>query len=247
MLLRPVFESAGVYLLRNPSPSSKYADSVYIGEAEELRPRLKQQLASRDFESVMCCFSRDESLTKGHVKYLEARLISIARAANSSYVENMVSPKLPKLSEADISDMEHYIEQLRLILPTVGMLTLEAPAPHAPATGAAVPPLKRYKLKSKSIAATMTEATAGYIVEAGSFASLTTSATIAEGWLNIRDKLIEAGALRREGNLMIFTEDATFSSPSAASSVVLGRQSPGPIMWIADDGRTYKEIQEGDQ
>ncbi|WP_394700503.1 DUF4357 domain-containing protein [Thiomicrorhabdus sp.] len=65
-----------------------------------------------------------------------------------------------------------------------------------------------------------------------------------EGRFKIRKKLVDAGVLMHEGNNLIFTEDASFSSPSAASSIVPGRQAPGPMSWINTSGKTDKEVQE---
>ncbi|OWJ92717.1 hypothetical protein B6S59_19315 [Pseudomonas sp. A46] len=244
LLSRNEFNSPGVYFLRNQSESSEFNESVYIGEAEELRARLKQHIAERDFESVICFLSKDELLTKAHIKYLESRLIYLSQHANSSKIENSNNPKPAKLSEADISDMEYFIDQIRLILPTVGMTTLVEAAPHLTIPTQAKAAAATYKIKSKSIIATMAETEEGFVVKAGSKASLTTSSSIAEGWLKIRKKLIDAQILKPEGDQLIFVEDAIFSSPSAASSVVLGRQAPGPISWISPSGKTYKEVQE---
>jgi hypothetical protein len=244
LLVRPEFDSPGIYLLRSQSDSYEFDERVYIGEAEELRARLKQHIADRDFESVVCFLSKDEMLTKAHIKYLESRLIALSKEANSSYIENSNNPKGARLSEADVSDMEYFIEQIRLILPTVGMNTLVVAAPHSTTEAQSAVGETAYKVKSKTIDATMIETSTGFVVKAGSQASLTTSKSIAEGWLKIRKKLIDAGILRQQGENLVFSEDASFSSPSAASSVVLGRQAPGPISWVDSSGKTYKEAQE---
>jgi hypothetical protein len=243
LLARAEFDSPGVYFLRGESSSLEYDESIYIGEAEELRARLKQHIADRDFESVVCFLSKDELLTKAHIKYLESRLIALAREANSSYVENSNNPKGSRLSEADVSDMEYFIEQIRLILPTVGMRSLVEVAPHELPQAAVSPVAEVYKVKSTSIDATMVETDGAFVIKAGSQASAKTSKSIADGWLKIRKKLLDAGVLRSEGESLVFTEDASFASPSAASSVVLGRQAPGPISWVDQQGRTYKEVQ----
>jgi hypothetical protein len=246
MLARPEFDSPGIYFLRSESESYEFDESVYIGEAEELRARLKTHIADRDFDSVVCFISKDELLTKAHIKYLESRLISKARVANSSFIENSNNPKGSRLSEADVSDMDYFIEQIELILPTVGMNSLVVAAPHHSA--AAQPQSageEEFKIKSKSLNATMVETDGGFVVKAGSQASLSTSKSIAEGWLKIRKKLLDAEVLREEGGSLVFAEDASFSSPSAASSVVLGRQAPGPVSWVNAAGQTYKEVQEG--
>jgi hypothetical protein len=45
------------------------------------------------------------------------------------------------------------------------------------------------------------------------------------------------------GGLYQFTQDYSFSAPSTAAAVVLGRSANGRIEWKAADGRTLKEIQ----
>ena len=47
-----------------------------------------------------------------------------------------------------------------------------------------------------------------------------------------------------DGTMLCLTQDYTFSSPSMASSVVLGRTSNGRIEWKTTDGETLKELQE---
>jgi hypothetical protein len=246
MVDRDEFDSPGIYFLRSESISYEFDESIYIGEAEELRARLKQHIADRDFDSVVCFVSKDELLTKAHIKYLESRLISQAREANSSFVENSNNPRASRISEADVSDMEYFIEQIKLILPTVGMNSLVVAVPHhATPTPSLYNIGDSYKIKSKKFDATMIETDGGFVVKAGSQASTTASKSLAEGRLRIRKKLIDANVLIQEGDKLVFAEDASFSSPSAASSVVLGRQAPGPLSWVNGAGKTYKDLQEG--
>ena len=134
--------------------------------------------------------------------------------------------------------MDYFIEQIKLILPLVGIRSLVVATPHS---GILIPPtagLREYSIKSNELNATMVESDDGFVVRAGSEAASTTSKSIALGWLNIRKKLIDAGVLKQVGDRLVFSDDTTFSSPSAASSVILGRQAPGPITWILPDGRT---------
>jgi len=53
--------------------------------------------------------------------------------------------------------------------------------------------------------------------------------------------------LEADGTIVngVFTHDYEFSSPSAASSVIKGCPSNGRLDWIASDGRSLKEVQEG--
>lgn len=64
----------GVYFLLGEDETSK--NKVYIGESENVWERLKNHDTSKDFWSEVIVFtSKDENLTKSHVKYLESKLI----------------------------------------------------------------------------------------------------------------------------------------------------------------------------
>ena len=63
---------------------------------------------------------------------------------------------------------------------------------------------------------------------------------------DLRQELISNGVLAMQGALYQFTQDYTFSAPSAAAGVVLGRIANGRVEWKAADGRTPKEIQEAE-
>jgi hypothetical protein len=84
-----------------------------------------------------------------------------------------------------------------------------------------------------------------FVIRSGSQANVKAAASLAPGWQNIRLKLLEAHVLKESGDKFVFTEDAVFSSPSAAASVVLGRQVAGPVYWVDKNGSTYKAVQEG--
>lgn len=244
VLSRPELESPGVYLLRSESSDANFEEKIYIGEAEKLSARLAQHSSSKDFESAICFVSKDEMLTKSHVKYLESRLVALARDARRSQVDNKNTPPESRLSEADISDMEYFLEQIKLILPAVGMNTLVTSTPHAKSESKPAPSEDVYYIKSDSVDARMVERDDAFVVLEGSQARLDTTESIAPGWLKIRNKLISDGVLVAGPGYYTFTEDTSFSSPSAASSVILGRQAPGPISWRTSSGMTYKDAQE---
>lgn len=66
------------------------------------------------------------------------------------------------------------------------------------------------------------------------------------GYKAVRQDLIDNGSLKTstDGNLE-FTKDVTFSSPSAASAVILGRSDNGRNSWfVAETGQTYGEWKE---
>lgn len=58
---------------------------------------------------------------------------------------------------------------------------------------------------------------------------------------NIRENLINTNILKDEGNYLVFSEDYTFNSTSAAASIVKARQSKGPVDWKDAHGLSFKE------
>ena len=62
--------------------------------------------------------------------------------------------------------------------------------------------------------------------------------------MTLRKQLREKGILVPEGELLKFTQDYEFGSPSTSGSVVLGRPVSGPENWRDNEGRTLREIRE---
>ena len=58
-------------------------------------------------------------LTYGHVKYLESRLVEIARQIGSMPLENGNTPPRSSLSEAAQANMESFLETLGIVLPAI--------------------------------------------------------------------------------------------------------------------------------
>ncbi|MDO9314821.1 MAG: hypothetical protein Q7T97_09780 [Burkholderiaceae bacterium] len=94
--------------------------------------------------------SKDANLTKGHIKYLESRLIKIARAAGRCELKNGTDHFYANLPEADRSDMEFFVEQIQTLLPVLGFAFLrpmpkvalqgsqEVPTVTSPASGSPI-------------------------------------------------------------------------------------------------------------
>jgi hypothetical protein len=64
------------------------------------------------------------------------------------------------------------------------------------------------------------------------------------GMFDLRQELISNCLLAMQGDLFEFAQDYTFSAPSTAAAVVLGRSANGRIEWKAAGGRILKEPQE---
>jgi hypothetical protein len=100
-LAREELESAGVYFLLGTNPDTGNAQA-YIGEAEVIRDRLKQHKAKalEFWNSIVVFVSKDENLTKAHVRFLENRLWQESKIAGRYELEN-INGSNPKLPESD--------------------------------------------------------------------------------------------------------------------------------------------------
>ena len=242
---RPELAQTGVYLLLGPRPDGE-GDMLYVGEGDPIRPRLESHYAQKDFWTRAIGFTTTTAgqLNKAHVQFLESRLIAMARAAKRMPLDNANQPAEPSLSEADRADMEVFLGHMLGMLPVLGVHAFEQ-APKAPA--AKVGPV--LTCKGKGVQATGYEASQGFVVRAGSQAVVDSAPSMAQhvrGMFDLRQELITNGVLAMQGGLYQFTQDYTFSAPSTAAAVVLGRSANGRVEWKAADGRTLKEIQEAE-
>ena len=245
---RPEFNNPGIYCLKGIPNDEAYAEKIYIGEAENIKSRLKQHIgdSNKEFTELIFFISKDELLTKTQIKYLESRMIQLALEAKNSIIENGNSPKLPTLHEADISDMEYFLDQIKLILPVMGFKFLISSTIKQPSTdNIEVEKTKIvFVIKTKTFKAKMYVSDRGYVVEKGSEAKKVLSNSTTVTYRSLRRKLLETGILRDMGDKLEFTEDAIFNSPSAASNMVLGRNSNGFTEWVDIKGSSFKDVQE---
>ena len=242
---RPELAQTGLYLLLGPRPDGD-GDMLYVGEGDPIRPRLESHYAQKDFWTRAIGFTTTTAgqLNKAHVQFLESRLIALARAAKRMPLDNANQPAEPSLSEADRAEMEVFLGHMLGMLPVLGVHAFEQ-APKAPAAKAG-PALT---CKGKGVQATGYEASQGFVVRAGSQAVADTVPSMAlhvRGMYDLRQELISNGVLAMQVGLYQFTQDYSFSSPSTAAAVVLGRSANGRIEWKAADGRTLKELQEAE-
>jgi hypothetical protein len=249
ILSRHECNNPGIYCLKGDPTDEAFAEKIYIGEAENIKSRLKQHLSdpNKDFKEIIFFISKDELLTKTQIKYLESRLIQLAINAKTAEIENGNSPNLPTLHEADISDMEYFLDQIKLMLPVMGfrfLISSTLKSDIEEEKESVINTKIIFEIKTKSFKAKMYESDQGYIITKGSEAKKSLSKSTTETYRNLRRKLIETKILVDKGDKLEFTEDAIFNSPSAASNMVLGRNSNGFTEWVTEKGKSFKDIQD---
>jgi hypothetical protein len=196
LLLREELESSGVYFLFGIDPET--GDPLaYIGEAEVIRDRLKQHRAKDFWSSVVAFVSKDENLTKAHIRFLENRVLQEAKLAGRYRLEN-TNASNPKLPESDREDMEVYLQRIRQVLPVLGSDLL---SPIAGSVKTARPQ-KELVCKIKDALARGRRTEAGFVVFKDSSAVLTLrpSAEAQHPFVvALRNKLVQEGTLVATG------------------------------------------------
>jgi hypothetical protein len=246
LLLRPEAKRTGIYVLYGRDPENELKSRVYLGEADSIVERLPSSASERGFwELAAVITTSDESLTKGHVRYLEAELIRLTGNAGRSNLDNTQKPDSERryLPEADRANMQAFLANIATVLPVVGFDFLKpAPQSKAPTTKDAAP---EFVIEHRSgVKATMIETDDAYIVKKGSLAAK--GAQYAwNSYSGLREGLIKKNQLVDDGEHYRFSDDVAFTSPSAAAAVVLDRNSNGRTEWkVTGTKTTYDEWQQ---
>jgi hypothetical protein len=258
-LARPEVGRTGIYLLYGRDPGNPDTVTLYIGESDLVGARLKQhnQEDKKAYWERTCVItSKDQNITKAHARYLEARLLGIAQAAGRALLDNGTAPPPVALPEADRSDMEFFIKQIRLVLPVLGLDFLrEPPTPSIDAEAASstlarqVSPLFELAHKKSGAQAQAQEIEGDFVVLKG--ARMVTewkqTSTALQGYAKLHRQLLDNGKLTITPgqSLAVLQADVAFSSPSAASAVILGRSDNGRLSWkVKGSQMTYAAWQE---
>jgi hypothetical protein len=243
---RPEVRRTGAYILVGPSETAPSGLGVYVGEGDEVWSRLANHDDKKEFWTWVVIFvSKDENLTKAHVRWLEATLVREIKNAKRAEVKNGNGPSGGRLPEADTADMETFFENVRLLLPTLGVNVFSVDAP-----GSTSPPADTLalELRWEDARAECLVIDGQFVVQRGSTARLKEVDSLGDGSRALRRTLRETGVLvphNGGSTLLSFTQDYAFDSPSGAAAVVSGTGLNGRAQWkVKGDGASYKEWQE---
>ena len=192
-------------------------------------------------ESVTFFVSKDENLTKAHIRYLEGKLIELAKTAGRAVLANTQSSS-SKLPESDRGEMEVFLEKINQLLPVLGIDLL---VPMAGATTSDAPTSRRLYCEIKGLKAMGFRSANGFLVQKDSEAVLAERPS-SEKWpwtRNLRQKLKDDGVLLENGGRLVFAKDIEFASPSAAAAVIHGGHANGLTAWKDASGKTLKELE----
>lgn len=234
----------GVYLLLGERDGLPLA---YIGEAEDISARIRNHEGQKDWwTTAVLVTSAANNLNKAHVRYLEARLIELARSVGRVPLDNGTTPARPSLTEAAQCNMEAFLEFVLMVLPALRIdMYLSNKRPSTSAVG--TPKLPRGQLfelisRKHGIVATAIFDDGEFVVQEGSQARPAWTGPANHSYAQAHAELLRMGVIESRGTHCEFTTNYAFKSPSAAAAAVNGRASNGTLDWkLKVSGQTYKE------
>lgn len=247
----PETAKPGVYFLFE----ARLGDSkpmAYIGESESVAERLLTHDRKKEFWNDVVIFSnKDDNLSKSHIKYLESRLESLAKAADRYKLENGNTPTLSSLSRAEREAMEELLEDIRLVLGTLGYPILE-PLIQLPSTFSTTVPTDTSSSLSKDeltftvhkLIAFGIQTDEGFVLKKGSTASKTNTDSLNTKLVKLKEQLVADGRLVLENDHFRLMEDILMSSSSYAAALIAGTSRSGPQSWYSASGKTLKELED---
>lgn len=261
-------QRTGVYILLGEDVESAGGRLAYIGQSDNVGNRLAQHDVKKEFwTEVVIITSKDENLTSAHVRYLESRLVRMAKSIGRIPLTNGIEPTGgADLPESDAAYMDIFVDELRIVLPVLGVdlfrgresrstgpVARPGESLHAAPALAAFQesPLFHLRLVKLGVDAQAQIVDGEFTVLSGSLVSATMRAPArqvpssakqfaARGEIHAR--MMEDATLEEPGALARLNRDVVFTSPSAAAAVVQGRATAnGRIDWATADGATYAD------
>lgn len=238
-LKMPESRQVAVYFLVGRS-SDTDDTQVYVGQTSDMPTRFPQHNQQKDFwERALVLVSKTQSLTQTHALFLEWHCLQETKRAGR-YVttngNNACRTYTPAPLEADCHEI---FDTARTLLATLGHPLFD---PVVPADQPGDQPELLFCKGS-------TADGRGYYTEEG-FVVLAASSGRRESVASIRDtadgrfreRLIESGVFRSEGDRLVLTKDHLFGSPSMAAVALTGRSANGWVEWKNAQGKTLHDL-----
>ncbi len=233
----------GVYFLFGINEEPLIQNSVYVGETEDFKTRIRQHAEKEFWKNAV--FFHGVDLNRAHIKYLEFQIYNELSRAGKVSLLNQNIPKEPKITIADKAVMEETKNDIFLILGTIGYPEMNKKTGiKTQVSGGSLEDFI-FHIRYKSISAKMVPNSSGFTVLSGSqtFKVGGEYTSSLKGITTLQTQLIEKNNLVSKGDYYELMIDVLFNSPSAAAVFVRGRNTNGRTAWKTEKGRTYAEIE----
>ena len=252
----------GVYLLLGFDEKEPDQQIAYIGESEDVAGRLQYHAGNEKgketkyfWSDTIALVSKDESLTKSHARYVEARLIAEAGLNSRWKLANVKkASEEGKLPLPDRAAMEEFIEQTKTLVGALGCdlfkvisISQVAAASQPESLMSTMSPSQEFSLAGDGYSAQMVVSGSGeLVVKKGSVARKKTTLTMPKGIEALRIKLSAQGVITEKPDGWYFEADYPFTSVSSAAATVIGASANGRTAWRLANGCTYAQWEQAE-
>lgn len=232
-----------VYLLIKSGADDDLPE-IHVGESDDFSQRYTNGRFPIEFDTFLIFTSKDDNLTRAHVKWLEEKLWSILKGNSGKVVvANANKPTSSNLPRADVATMQTYLGNMIYVLEALGydLFSVKERTSSAPAgqrgqrnDEAQDLVLDLYATLPKRVddRAFLRYEDGAYVLKSGSKINARITESLPSNVRKLREQLIEDGGLVEVGDYMELTKDIPFSKPSPASALVKGRSSTGYQDWL---------------
>lgn len=257
-------------------PESVGSRLAYVGQSDNVGNRLAQHDARKAFwTEVVIVTSKDENLTSAHARYLESRLFRLAKSIGRVPLANGNEPTGgADLSESDAAYMDTFVDELRIVLPVLGVDLFRGRESSGARTGidpvasrrsswqagvadqTSTSPIFKLQLKRLGVDARAQVIDGEFTVLAGSTISAHMRPSSGKSQGNARNftgrsvvhaRVMTEATIVPPGTLATLVRDVVFTSPSAAAAVVQGKATAnGRSDWATDAGLRYADWENRD-
>lgn len=232
-----------VYLLIKSGAEDDLPE-IYVGESDDFSQRYTNGKFPIEFDTFLIFTSKDDNLTRAHVKWLEEKLWAILKGNSGKVVvANANKPTSSNLPRADVATMQTYLGNMIYVLEALGydLFSVKERTSTSPAgqveqrsDEAQDLILDLYATLPKRVddRAFLRYEDGAYVLKSGSKINSRITESLPSNVRKLREQLIEDGGLIEIGDHMELTRDIPFSKPSPASALVKGRSSTGYQDWL---------------
>lgn len=250
----PEASKPGVYFLFE----NRFGDAkplAYIGESENVSDRLVNHDKNKEFWNDVVIFtSKDQNLTKSHIKYLEASFAALAKKADRYDLENGNTPPESSLPRSDRDAMDEFAANAQMVLGVLGHAILEpllkksvlvtSVNQDTSATSIVNIAAEDLVFNVHNLKAYGRVTDEGFVLKKGAQISKMSTDSIPGRVAKIKSELLQNALISEVGEVLVANEDILLSSSSYAAALVAGTSRSGPQSWRDSDGKTLKQRED---
>lgn len=248
---------SGIYFLISKSQELEGRYNVYVGETVNGIQRMQHHDYNKEFwDTVILVQCKDTTLTKTHCAYLEYQVYKFIKEKTLYQIENKQELKnyAGRLSDADISDMDTFLDNLSFVLPALGVNLFTPVVKISSELNTQLTTIIDEEIEAEFFVSSRDKKVDGkayikegiFYVRQGSTGKEQQALSQHNFIINQRQSLIDKGMIRVVDNKIEFTQDVSFTSTSTPAAILFGCPTSGPSTWkLLDQPHTsYKDWEE---